>query len=159
MPTWHYSYKVEDESKIAKAVAFDIPVSIKIMRETVAAIRGLKVSEARKLLEDVIKLKQPIPFRRYKGKQSHKRGLADKYKWPIGRYPVKAAKYLLKLLDQVEANAENKGLNKDKLVIIHIAAHKGVTLKRYMPRAFGRATPKFRRTSHVEIIVQEASGK
>ncbi|MET1159402.1 MAG: 50S ribosomal protein L22 [Thermoprotei archaeon] len=159
MPTWHYSYKVEDESKIAKAVQFDIPVSIKIMREVVAAIRGMKVSEAKKLLENVIKLRQPIPFRRYKGKQSHKRGLADKYKWPIGRYPVKAAKYLLKLLEHVEANAENKGLDKDKLVIIHIAAHKGVTLKRWMPRAFGRATPKFRRTSHVEVIVAEAGEK
>lgn len=159
MPTWHYSYRVEDESKIAKAVAYDIPVSIKIMRETVAVIRGLKLSEAKKLLEEVIKLKQPIPFKRYKGKQSHKRGLADKYKWPIGRYPVKAAKYLLKLLEHVEANAENKGLDKDKLLIIHIAAHKGVTLKRYMPRAFGRATPKFRRTSHVEIIVEEVSEK
>ena len=159
MPTWHYSYKVEDESKIAKAVAFDIPVSIKVMRETVAAIRGLKVSDAKKLLEDIIHLRQPIPFRRYKGKQSHKRGLADKYKWPIGRYPVKAARYLLRLLNQVEANAENKGLNKDNLVIIHIAAHKGITLKRYMPRAFGRATPKFRRTSHVEVIVKEVGGK
>jgi len=159
MPTWHYSYKVRDESKIAKAVAFDIPVSIKVMREVVAVLRGLKVSEARKLLEDVIKLKQPIPFRRYKGKLSHKRGLADKYKWPIGRYPVKAAKYLLKLLDQVEANAENKGLSKEHLVIVHIAAHKGITLKRYMPRAFGRATPWFRRTCHVEVVVEEAGEK
>jgi len=156
MPTWHYSYRVEDESKIAKAVQLDIPVSIKIMREVVAAIKGLRIGDARKLLEDVIKLKHPIPFKRYKGKQSHKRGLSEKYKWPIGRYTVKAAKYLLKLINQVEANAENKGLDKDKLVIVHIAAHKGITLKRWMPRAFGRATPKFRRTSHVEIVVKEA---
>ncbi len=159
MPTWHYSYKVRDESKIAKAVQFDIPVSIKDMREVVAAIRGKKLDEARKLLENVIALKEPIPFKRYKGKLSHKRGLPSKWKWPIGRYPVKAAKYLLKLLDNVEANAENKGLDKDKLVIIHIAAHKGITLKRWMPRAFGRATPKFRRTSHVEIIVGEVGSK
>ncbi|MEM0379795.1 MAG: 50S ribosomal protein L22 [Desulfurococcaceae archaeon] len=156
MPTWHYSYKVRDESRIAKAVYLDIPVSVKIMREVVAAIRGLKTSEAKKLLEDVIKFKQAIPFKRYKGKIAHRRGLADKYKWPIGRYPVKAAKYILELINTVEANAENKGLDKEKLVIKHIAAHKGLTLKRYMPRAFGRATPKFRRTSHVEIVVEEA---
>ena len=155
MPTWHYSYKVRDESKIAKAVQFDIPVSIKVMREVVAVLRGLKTSDAKKLLENVIALKEPIPFKRYKGKQSHKRGLPDKYKWPIGRYPVKAARYLLKLINQVEANAENKGLDKEKLVIVHIAAHKGITLKRWMPRAFGRSTPRFRRTSHVEIIVKE----
>jgi large subunit ribosomal protein L22 len=157
MPTWHYSYKVRDESKIAKAVQYDIPVSIKVMREVVAAIRGLKVSEAKEFLNRVIELKEPVPFRRYKGKQAHKRGLADKWKWPIGRYPVKAAKYLLRLLEHAEANAENKGLDRDKLVIVHIAAHKGMTLKRWMPRAFGRATPKFRRTSHVEVVVEEVS--
>ncbi|MGC9121791.1 MAG: 50S ribosomal protein L22 [Thermogladius sp.] len=157
MPTWHYSLQLRDESKIAKAVRYDIPVSIKYMREVVSVIRGMKLEDAKKLLENVVKLKEPIPFRRYHGKVSHKRGLADKYGWPAGRYPVKAAKYLLELLENVGANAENKGLDKDKLVIIHIAAHKGVTLKRYMPRAFGRATPKFRRTTHVEVVVREAS--
>ncbi len=157
MPTWHYSYKVRDESKIAKAVQYDIPVSIKVMREVVAVIRGLRVSEAKEFLNRVIELKEPVPFKRYKGKQAHRRGLADKWKWPIGRYPVKAARYLLRLLEHVEANAENKGLDKDKLVIVHIAAHKGMTLKRWMPRAFGRATPRFRRTSHVEVVVEEVS--
>lgn len=157
MPTWHYSLQLRDESKIAKAVRYDIPVSIKYMREVVSVIRGMKLEDAKKLLENVVKLKEPIPFRRYHGKVSHRRGLADKYGWPAGRYPVKAAKYLLELLENVEANAENKGLDKDKLVIIHIAAHKGVTLKRYMPRAFGRATPKFRRTTNVEVVVREAS--
>ncbi len=159
MPTWHYSYKVRDETKIAKAVQFDIPVSIKDMREVVAVIRGMKVSEAKELLKRVIEKKEAIPFKRYKGKQSHRRGLADKYGWPIGRYPVKAATYLLRLLEHVEANAENKGLDKEKLIIKHIAAHKGMTLKRWMPRAFGRATPKYRRTSHVEIIVEEVGAK
>ncbi|MEM4933541.1 MAG: uL22 family ribosomal protein, partial [Desulfurococcaceae archaeon] len=33
----------------------------------------------------------------------------------------------------------------------------GITIKRYMPRAFGRATPKYRRTSHVEVIVKEVT--
>ncbi|AFK50756.1 50S ribosomal protein L22P [Thermogladius calderae 1633] len=148
---------MRDESKIAKAVRYDIPVSIKYMREVVSVLRGMKLKDAKTLLENVVKLKEPIPFRRYHGKVSHKRGLADKYGWPAGRYPVKAAKFLLELLENVEANAENKGLDKDKLVIIHIAAHKGITLKRYMPRAFGRATPKFRRTTNVEVIVREAS--
>ncbi|WP_048162893.1 50S ribosomal protein L22 [Thermogladius calderae] len=157
MPTWHYSLQLRDESKIAKAVRYDIPVSIKYMREVVSVLRGMKLKDAKTLLENVVKLKEPIPFRRYHGKVSHKRGLADKYGWPAGRYPVKAAKFLLELLENVEANAENKGLDKDKLVIIHIAAHKGITLKRYMPRAFGRATPKFRRTTNVEVIVREAS--
>jgi len=155
MPTWHYSLKLRDESKIAKAVLFDVPVSIKYMREIAATIKGMKLAEAEKFLEDVIRLKQPVPFRRYHGKVSHKKGLADKFGWPSGRYPVKGARYMLELLRTVKANAENKGLNPEKLVIIHVVAHKGPTLKRYMPRAFGRATPRFRKTSHLEVVVRE----
>ncbi|MEM0000797.1 MAG: 50S ribosomal protein L22 [Desulfurococcaceae archaeon] len=157
MPTWHYSVKYADESKIAKAVTFDVPVSIKYMREIASTIKGMKLLEAIRFLEDVSKLKQPVPFRRYHGKVSHKRGLADRFKWPAGRYPVKGAKYALELLKNVKANAENKGLDASKLVIVHVAAHRGITIKRYMPRAFGRATPKYRRTSHVEVIVKEVT--
>lgn len=155
MPTWHYSVSFLDESKIAKAARYDIPVSIKYMREIAYTLKGMKLKDAIRFLEDVLKMRQAVPFRRYKGKLSHKKGLADRFKWPIGRYPVKGAKYMLEVLRNVEANAENKGLDKEKLVIIHIAAHKGLTLKRYMPRAFGRATPKYRRMSNVEVIVKE----
>lgn len=155
MPTWHYSVKPVNEAKTAKAVRFDIPVSIKYMREIANTLKGMKLLDAIKLLEDVVKLRQAIPFRRYHGKVSHKRGLADRYKWPSGRYPVKGAKYTLELLQNVKANAENKGLDVNKLVIVHILAHRGPTIKRYMPRAFGRATPKFRRTTHMEVIVEE----
>ncbi len=157
MPTWHYSVKFREEEKIAKAVLWDVPVSPKIMYEITRAIRGMMLKEAKEYLKRVIELKEPVPFFRYKGKQAHKRGLADKWKWPIGRYPVKAAKYLLKLLENVENNAENKDLDVNKLKIIHIASHKGPILKRWMPRAFGRSTPKFRRLSHVEVIVKEVS--
>mgnify|MGYP000577785791 CR=1 FL=1 len=155
MPVWHYSYKVRDESKVAKAVIRDVDVSVKDMRELVNAIKGMKLLKAIDFLKRVIELKEPIPFKRYKGKIAHKRGMADKWKWPSGRYPVKAAKYVLKLLENVRNNAENKGLDLDRLVIVHIAAHKGITLKRWMPRAFGRATPRFDRRSNVEVVVEE----
>ncbi|MEM4481186.1 MAG: 50S ribosomal protein L22 [Desulfurococcaceae archaeon] len=155
MPTWHYSAKYLEGQRTAKAVLPDIPVSIKYMREIANTIKGMKLDEAIKFLEDVTELKQPVPFRRYSGKVSHKRGLPSRFKWPIGRYPVKGAKYALSLLKNAKANAEHKGLELDKLIIAHVAAHRGVTLKRYMPRAFGRATPKFRRTTHLEVVVKE----
>ncbi len=155
MPTWHYSYKVRDEARIAKAVLWDADVSVKDMRELVNAVKKMKLDKAIEFLEKVIQLKEPVPFKRYKGKIAHKRGMGDKWKWPSGRYPVKAAKYLLQLLKNVRNNAENKGLDTSKLVIEHIAAHKGITLKRWMPRAFGRSTPKFDRRCNVEVVVRE----
>ncbi|NOZ30588.1 MAG: 50S ribosomal protein L22 [Crenarchaeota archaeon] len=155
MPRWKYSVKLRDESRIAKAMIWDVPVHPKIMREVAEAIKGMRVDQAKKFLRRVIELKEPVPFRRAHGKQAHRRGLADKWGWPIGRYPVKAAKYMLKLLDNVENNAAQKQLDIERLKIIHVAAHKGLVLKRWMPRAYGRATPKNRVHSHVEIIVEE----
>ena len=147
--------KLRDESRIAKAMLWDVPVHPKIAREVAAAIRGMRLKEAKEFLERVIEKREAVPFRRAHGKQAHRRGLADKWGWPVGRYPVKAAKYFLKLLNNVENNAENKGLDPDKLRILHIASHKGVTLKRWMPRAWGRATPRNRTYSHLEVIVVE----
>ncbi len=155
MPRWKYSVKFRDESNIAKAVIRNVPVHPKVMTEVAAAIRGMRLQEAREYLRRVIEKKEAVPFRRAHGKQAHRRGLADRWGWPVGRYPVKAAKYMLKLLDNVENNAANKNLDVERLRIIHVAAHKGITLKRFMPRAWGRATPKNRVHSHVEIVVRE----
>ena len=43
-------------------------------------------------------------------------------------------------LDAVEANAEFKGLNTENLKITHIAAHRGRRIRKFIPRAFGRAS-------------------
>jgi len=155
MPRWSYSFKFRDESRVAKAMMWDVPVHPKVMREVAGAIRGMRLAKAKEYLKRVIEKREAVPFRHAHGKQAHRRGLADKWGWPVGRYPVKAARYMLKLLDNVEANAVNKGLDPDKLKIVAIAVHKGLTLKRWMPRAFGRATPKNRVHTHVEIAVME----
>ncbi|ABU81771.1 50S ribosomal protein L22 [Ignicoccus hospitalis] len=157
MPTWHYSTDIAEKNpeKTAKAMMWDAPISPKEATELARVIRGMKLTEAKAYLERVIKMEEPVPYRRYHGKVAHKRGLADKHGIPMGRYPVKAAKYFLKLLKNVEANAEFKGLEVEKLKIVHIASHKGMTIKRWMPRAFGRATPEFERRTHLEVIVEE----
>ncbi|MEL9997379.1 MAG: 50S ribosomal protein L22 [Sulfolobales archaeon] len=157
LPIWRYSVMV-DESRSAKAVLRDAPISRKEAYEVLKVIKGMKLSEAKKLINDVLNFKTPIPYTRYKLSIAHKKGLSQvfpKFKSPIGRYPVKVCKYLLKLLENVENNAVNKGLNPESLVITHAVAHRGPYLKRWMPRAFGRATPKFRSLTHVEIVVSE----
>jgi large subunit ribosomal protein L22 len=65
----------------------------------------------------------------------------------------KAALPVQKLLKSAVANAvENNGINDvDTLVIDRITVDEGPTLKRYMPRARGRATPIRKRTSHIQI--------
>jgi large subunit ribosomal protein L22 len=72
-----------------------------------------------------------------------------------GRYPVKTASQILKLIEGAEANAENKGLDTERLRIIHAATSQGMKVKRFQPRAQGRMTPDFDTPSHVEIALEE----
>jgi ribosomal protein L22 len=66
--------------------------------------------------------------------------------------PRAAAKDVLKLLESAVANAENNHeLDADDLVIRKVYVDEGPTLKRYRPRALGRATRIRKRTSHMTI--------
>ena len=62
---------------------------------------------------------------------------------------------ILHIIEAAQANAENKGLDVDRLRIMHAAAYQGIKLKRFTPRAHGRASPKFDKTTHVEIVLEE----
>ncbi|MCC6046678.1 MAG: 50S ribosomal protein L22 [Desulfurococcaceae archaeon] len=158
MPRWRYPLEVVRESRVAKAMMWDAPISRKEAYEIFKMLRGMKLSEAKRFLEDVIAKRVAVPYTRYKLSIAHKTGLPDAFpRWssPIGRYPVKAARYILKLLKNLENNAEVSGLDLDRLVIVHAAAHRGPYLKRWMPRAFGRATPKFRSLTHLEVVARE----
>jgi len=68
--------------------------------------------------------------------------------------PRAAAKPWLKLLESAVANAEhNHELVGDDLRIAAVHADEGPTLKRYRPRAMGRATRIRKRTSHLTITL------
>ena len=59
-----------------------------------------------------------------------------------------------KVLDSAMANAEhNDGLDADELYVSACYADEGPTLKRWRPRARGRATRIFKRTCHITVIV------
>ena len=66
--------------------------------------------------------------------------------------PRGASRDVLKLLDSAIANAEsNHELGPDELRIAKVFVDEGPTLKRYRPRALGRATRIRKRTSHMTI--------
>ena len=154
MPTWRYSIRIpeEEREKYVKASLREVSISPKRAVEIAREVKGMYVEEARRFLEDVIAMKRPVPFKRYKKKVAHRRGLN---KWYAGRYPVKAAKYFLRLIDNLINNAEDKELDVDRLKIVHCVAHKGRKLRKYIPRAYGRATPYFDTLVHVEMVAKE----
>ncbi|MDL2259192.1 50S ribosomal protein L22 [Eubacteriales bacterium OttesenSCG-928-K08] len=71
--------------------------------------------------------------------------------------PKSAAPVVEKLLDSAIANAENNlDLSRDTLYVAEVFANQGPTLKRFRPRAQGRATRIRKRTSHITIILDQA---
>jgi large subunit ribosomal protein L22 len=156
MPTWGYSFTEQkyDVDRIAKASGRDIRVKPKQAREICAVIKGKKVDQAKTYLEKVIRLEQSVPFRRHKKKVAHRSDLKQ-FKWYAGRYPQKAAARIYEILSSAESNAEYKGLDIDLCRIIHAATHRGRVIKRYIPRARGRSTAKYKHLSHVEIVIYE----
>ncbi len=61
-----------------------------------------------------------------------------------------------KLLESAIANAENNfGLEKNNLMVSDVQVGGGSTLKRWLPRAHGRATPLMKRTSNIYLILDE----
>jgi large subunit ribosomal protein L22 len=145
-----------DPEKTAKASGREIRVSHKHAREVCKTIKGMMLSSAKTYLRDVIEKRKAVPFRRFKKKLGHRHGLL---KAAAGRYPVKTAQQVLKVVEGAEANAENKGLDVDRLRIIHAAAYPGMKIKRYMPRAHGRSSPKYETTTHIEIVLDEKPGQ
>ena len=152
MPEWGYSIVGLDPERTVRASAREVRVSHKSAREVCRAIKGMSLDEAKRFLREVIQMKRPVPFRRFKKKVGHRRGLQKAY---AGRFPVKAAKKVLEVLENAEANAEYKGLDPERLWIIHASAYPGTKIKRYIPRAFGRATPRFETLCHIELALEE----
>ncbi|HLC00194.1 MAG TPA: 50S ribosomal protein L22 [Candidatus Bathyarchaeia archaeon] len=154
MPKWGYSILTEtlDPEKTAKASGREIRVSHKHAREICKTVKGMTLTNAKQYLRDVIAKKKAVPFTRYNKKAGHRHGLV---KAAAGRYPIKASAQILKIIQGAEANAENKGLDVDRLRILHAAAYPGTKVKRFMPRAHGRASPKFETLTHVEIVLDE----
>ena len=69
----------------------------------------------------------------------------------------KAAALIKKVLESAIANAEhNDGADVDELKVVTIMVDEGPIMKRFMPRARGRANQIFKRTSHVTVVVEEA---
>jgi len=68
--------------------------------------------------------------------------------------PRGAAEDIHKLLDSAAANAENNhDLIGDEMKVSSITVDEGPTLKRFRPRAQGRATPIHKRTSHIAVAL------
>lgn len=134
--------KKQDESQLGKAKGESLPISFKKAVEFCRLLKGKRLSSAYKILEEVKAMKAAVPFRKYNASVAHKKNIGP------GRFPVKTAFELEKILKNAEKNAVAKGLDSASLEILHISADKGPTT--YKPaRHRGRVAKR----THIEVVL------
>lgn len=75
--------------------------------------------------------------------------------------PKKSAPMIKKLIESAIANAEHAGRSRDQqvdvddLFVKSIQVGQGPTLRRFRPRAQGRATPIQKQTAHITVVLEE----
>ena len=139
-----YTFRNYNQEHMARAVGMALPISFKQSVEVCGFIRNKNVNDAKKLLQKVSEKKLAIPFKRYNFDLGHKKKIGP------ARYPEKASKEFIKLIENVEANAQFKGLNTSNLIIAHISAHKASKSWH-----FGRQSRRKMKRTNVEIVVEE----
>jgi len=139
---------MESENTV-KASGINLPISRKHAVEVCNWIRKKNTAKAKEMLNNVIKKKVAVPFRRFNRDVGHKRG-----KIAAGRYPKKCCTYMLKLIESAEANAQNKGLNKEGLFIKSLVPNQGSSIMRY-----GRRRGIMAKRTHIDIVLEERSVK
>lgn len=138
--------KTSNPQQNATAKATNLAISTKHAVEISRHLRYKSVAYAKQFLSEVAALQTPVPFLRFNRDVGHKAGIA------AGRFPQKAAREVLDLVNSVEANARYRGLGSD-LKITKILANKAS-----VPSTGGRHRRATKRT-HLEIEVAELVGK
>ncbi|WKA07916.1 hypothetical protein VitviT2T_025687 [Vitis vinifera] len=150
-----YSREPDNPTKSCKARGSDLRVHFKNTRETAHAIRKLRLTKAKRYLEDVLAHKQAIPFQRFCRGVGRTAQAKNRHSNGQGRWPVKSAKFILDLLKNAESNADLKGLDVDSLYVSHIQVNQAQKQRRRTYRAHGRINPYMSSPCHIELILSE----
>ena len=162
-------------SRLATARAVEVDVHVKHCFEIARAIKHQTAGEAITFLNNVLKIDSDrpdirkkavaVPFRLGSGNKRRKRSgpsMVGHRKGGVGpgRYPVKASRTMIKLLESCMENARHQyeDIDPEEMVITHCAAHRGTIKRGWTPRARGRASPKNHYRVNLEIFLEDFSG-
>ncbi len=133
-------------SDTAKAYGSNLDISTKVSINICNWLRGLPVDKAITHLENVLAFKEAVPFTRFTDGVGHRKG-----NMASGRFPQKASKAFLTLLNSAISNAANQGLSED-LKIVHLIVNKAST-----PLHQGRQRRRAMKKSHLEVVLKEVN--
>ena len=140
-----YSFQKFDEKNMVKVSGRNMPVSHKQCYEIANFIRGKQIDAAIKLMENVITQDRAVPYHRFNRDICHKAGSVGP-----GRYPKKSSEHIIRLLKNLRGQAQDKGLDTNKVFVIHAAMQKAAKLRHY-----GRKMGLVRKNTHFELVGKE----
>jgi ribosomal protein uL22 len=143
-----YTYNIGNEADFAKARIEDVNASYKDLTEVCYNIRRRPAEMAVQILEDAKAKKRPIRYRSHNTRMAHRKELQGQK----GRWPVKCVGIVLKCLESAIANAKEKGLS-EELIVVHASANKKFSHMRYSSK--GRRNTSKLETARVEIVLKE----
>ena len=161
-------------SRLSTARSVRVDMHVKHCFEVCRAVKGMRAGQAISYLNEVLKIDsdradirkkaRAIPYRLGSGNKRKKRSgpsMVGHRKGVVGpgRYPVKASREIIKLIESAMSNASHQyeDINPEEMEITHIAAHRGRIRKGWIPRARGRATPKNHYQVNLEVFLEDFS--
>ncbi len=149
-----YQAEVGKQSKTAKALITNCPVSLKYSTEICNQIKTKPVNKIIAWLKRIEAHEDYLPLMRYNKKVAHRKGNAMNGQ-KAGRYPEMTCRAFVDLLNLAKNNADFKGLDSEKLIILNAFASMGIS--RYSHQSKGKIAGKARRrnATHIEVIVGE----
>ncbi|MBI2598500.1 MAG: 50S ribosomal protein L22 [Candidatus Diapherotrites archaeon] len=152
----NYQVKISDPKKKAYVMAKNQPVSLKYSVELNREIKGKRIDKAETFLKNILEKKDFLPLRKYVHNIAHRKGKAKSFT-KTGKYPKRLAKNYLKILENLKANADYKGLDSENLLIVHAFSSQG--FRRASNQKQGRIGGKRHqsKSTHIEIVAVEAS--
>ena len=150
-----YHSKHAENKKAARAIGSNRRISTKFAVEICREITGKTVKKAEAFLQRVIEHSDYVPLHKYKRKVAHRKGKGV-HAVKAGRFPEKACKEFLDLLKSVKANADAKGLDTEKLMVIGALANQGIRRTAMQPKGHISGRMREKKSTHLEIVVIEA---
>ena len=159
-------------SRLATARSVQVDMHVKHCFEVCRAVKNKTAGEAIAFLNQVLKIDSnradvrrkaaAVPFRLGSGNKRKRRSgpsMVGQRKGGIGpgRFPVKASREIIKVIESAMENAryQYEDIDAEEMLITHIAAHRGRIRKGWIPRARGRATPSNHYQVNLEVFLED----
>ena len=159
-------------SRLATARAVNVDMHVKHCFEVARALKGMTAGRAIRFLNEVLLIDsdradirrkaRAVPYRLGSGNKKKRRSgpsMVGHRKGGIGpgRFPVKASRAFIKLIQSAMENARHQydDVEPEDMEITHVAAHRGQIRRGWIPRARGRATPSNHYQVNLESFLED----